>query len=383
MVVYNINTDIPLNLMKIGEPSAIQGGSSYRASITINNSPIQVQLPKCTTKAGIIETKRNNYCDLMYNHSEHNLSEWIKQLEEKCMKLIDDKKHLLFSNTLSTNDINCMITPVSRDYKSGTLKLLRVNVGSNSSSSDVKCFFFDEKKQRVDNRCIDTNTSVIPLIIIEGIHFTSRSIDIILKLHQMMVFDAENVNTCLINLENKIADTKIEKHKEVIENDVIENDDVEEVELNSNSLDNDIIVDSVNNNTDDTQYHKHNDSCEEDNDINDINDNYSNNDNSEDDDEIIDIDIEDLNSNNYEMNEVEININDNDDPLTLKRPNDVYYEIYKASIDKAKHMRKVAIEAYIEAQQIKTKYMIIDDDEDDENNKDNIFKNTTDIINYI
>ena len=199
----------------------------------------------------------------------------------------------------------------------------------------------------------------------------------------MMVFDAENVNTCLINLENKIADTKIEKHKEVIENDVIENNDVEEVELNSNSLDNDIIVDSVNNNTDDTQYHKHNDSCEEDNDINDINDNYSNNDNSEDDDEIIDIDIEDLNSNNYEMNEVEININDNDDPLTLKRPNDVYYEIYKASIDKAKHMRKVAIEAYIEAQQIKTKYMIIDDDEDDENNKDNIFKNTTDIINYI
>ena len=381
MVVYNINTDIPLNLMKIGEPSAIQGGSSYKASITINNSPIQVQLPKCTTKAGIIETKRNNYCDLMYNHSEHNLSEWIKQLEEKCMKLIDDKKHLLFSNTLSTNDINSMITPVSRDYKSGTLKLLRVNVGSNSSSSDVKCFFFDEKKQRVDNRCIDTNTSVIPLIIIEGIHFTSRSIEIILKLHQMMVFDAENVNTCLINLENKIADTKIEKRTEVIENEVIENNDIEEVELNINSLDNDIIVDSVNNN-------KHNDSCEEDNDSceedNDINDNYSNNDNdnSEDDNEIIDIDIEDLNSNNYEMNEVEININDNDDPLTLKRPNDVYYEIYKASIDKAKHMRKVAIEAYIEAQQIKTKYMIIDDDEDDENNKDNIFKNTTDNINY-
>ena len=109
-----------------------------------------------------------------------------------------------------------------------------------------------------------------------------------------------------------------------------------------------------------------------------MNDNSSNMDKSEDDDEIIDIDIEELHSNNDEINEIDIDINDNYDSITLKRPNEVYYEIYKAAIDKAKHMRKVAIEAYLEAQQIKTKYMIIDDNEEnnEENNEDIIFKDT-------
>ena len=52
--------------------------------------------------------------------------------------------------------------------------------------------------------------------------------------------------------------------------------------------------------------------------------------------------------------------------MTLKKPNEVYYEIYRAAREKAKHMRKVALEAYLEAQQIKTKYMLEDLDESDE-----------------
>ena len=64
--------------------------------------------------------------------------------------------------------------------------------------------------------------------------------------------------------------------------------------------------------------------------------------------------------------------------ITLKKPNDVYYEIYKAAREKAKHMRKVAIEAYLEAKEIKTKYMLsdIDDSEDESENEEDINNNT-------
>jgi len=327
----------------------------------------------------------------MYNNSEYALSEWIKKLEEKCINLIDAKKHLWFSNTLSTSDIKGMMTPVSREYKSGSRKLIRIQVETKHGYNNVKSKFFDENKQQVDMSCIDANTSIIPLLILEGIHFTSRSIDIIFKLHQMMILEKNNIDDCLIQVENKVAETLLldkqndNIENDVIENDVIENDNIENDVIENDNIENDNIenVELIVNTPNDELFDDYVNNKEEDiqsisNEDLDMNDNSSNMDKYEDDDEIINIDIEELNSNNDEINEIEIDINDNDDSITLKRPNEVYYEIYKAAIDKAKHMRKVAIEAYLEAQQIKTKYMIIDDNDEnnEENSEDIIFKDT-------
>ena len=56
----------------------------------------------------------------------------------------------------------------------------------------------------------------------------------------------------------------------------------------------------------------------------------------------------------------------------MKNPNEVYYEIYKQAREKAKDCRQKAIEAYLEAKQIKTKYMLhdLDDLEDSEDSED-------------
>ena len=170
-----------------------------------------------------------------------------------------------------------------------------------------------------------------------------------------MVLEKNNIDTCLINLENKVSET-LDKHT----NNTNNTNHIKDVLIDINISDNE---ESVN---------KDNIKIIRNEDI-DIVDNSSNMDYISDKDNEnldidIDIDIEELKSNNDEINEIEIDIDiddDDNDPLTLKRPDDVYYEIYKTAIDKAKHMRKVAVEAYLEAQQIKTKYMIIDDDEEE------------------
>jgi hypothetical protein len=51
--------------------------------------------------------------------------------------------------------------------------------------------------------------------------------------------------------------------------------------------------------------------------------------------------------------------------ITLKKPNQVYYEIYKKAREKAKECKKVAIAAYLEAKNIKNTYMLEDNDESD------------------
>ena len=53
--------------------------------------------------------------------------------------------------------------------------------------------------------------------------------------------------------------------------------------------------------------------------------------------------------------------------INLKKPNEVYYAVYRVAREKAKQLRKVAMEAYLEAKEIKTKYMLdeFDDSEED------------------
>ena len=50
--------------------------------------------------------------------------------------------------------------------------------------------------------------------------------------------------------------------------------------------------------------------------------------------------------------------------ITLKKPNQVYYEIYKKARDKAKECKHAAIAAYLEAKNIKKTYMLDDNESD-------------------
>ena len=52
--------------------------------------------------------------------------------------------------------------------------------------------------------------------------------------------------------------------------------------------------------------------------------------------------------------------------MKLKKPNEVYIEMYKTAKNKAKLAKKLAIEAYLESKQIKKTYMLEMDDSSDE-----------------
>ena len=76
------------------------------------------------------------------------------------------------------------------------------------------------------------------------------------------------------------------------------------------------------------------------------------------------IDIEDLNveelNDSTELTEINLAVGlENDlDTFTLKKPNQVYFELYKEARNKAKLAKKSAIIAYLEAKNIRKTYMI-------------------------
>ena len=416
MTTFEANKEFPFEKMVLGQPQAMQGGGSYFTKLTIDNKPILMQLPKCNMKNGIVKTKRITYCDLMYEKSnfDEKLSEWVESLEETCQNLIDTKKHLWFSNDLTKDDLETMMSSLVRLYKSGSKALMRTYIDVSRRNGNLKCHIYDENERIVDSATITDKTLMIPLIQIEGIKFTSRSFDVELKLIQIMVLEEKEEvafnKSCMIKRRSPIpmenlklekslendnltvstdnSEVEIEENSvksEISENNskhedednnkteielksensitlenvqeetsgkkdsILGNEDLEEVELLIDNLDDAVVIDSEENSVEDNE-DKVSSLTEE----------------SLPDLEEITLEVKDELSPKLGIQEVELNIKDNAEPIILKRPNEVYYEIYKAAREKAKHMRKVALEAYLEAKQIKTKYMLEDLDDSDE-----------------
>ena len=84
--------------------------------------------------------------------------------------------------------------------------------------------------------------------------------------------------------------------------------------------------------------------------------------------------IEQNDKNELELSLTEVNLSSDLESLetiTLKKPNQVYYEIYKAARKKAKDAKKTAITAFLEAKNIKKTYMLEDlDDSEDSDDSD-------------
>ena len=73
------------------------------------------------------------------------------------------------------------------------------------------------------------------------------------------------------------------------------------------------------------------------------------------------------------MSEIDlpISLNNNLETITLKKPNQVYFEMYKEARKKAKEAKQKAVLAYLEAKNIKKTYMLDENSSSDESSIEN------------
>jgi len=411
MVSYQTNDVFPFSTLKLGQPSPLQGGGSYFTKITGDDSKVLVQMPTSQTRAGIVRTRKIAYCDLLYNASDSDFISWIEKLENKCRELIKEKS-IWFTSDLEEDDIENMMTPVARMYRSGKSLLIRVHIDQGKGvDAPLKCGFYNDSEEQIDYQKIDASNSVIPLIKVDGIKFSSRSFDIVLKMEQIMVVeDQPIVATCMIKrnvIESDPVNEQIIEEKPVPASEVVVNeleDNIEET-TESESSHKSEVADSVieqklgENEADLEEIELEPDDEEEDEEDEDENEDEGDDAVSTADSEItldeehqeevdeedkseikpvsvgeeVTIDVEPMEAKENQkiegIQEIEIEtpIDSQEGTIALKRPNEVYFEIYKAAREKAKEMKKAAMAAFLEAQQIKTKYMLDEiEDSDDE-----------------
>lgn len=308
--------------ISLGEPQAIQGGSYYAKLHSATDGAICIQLPRCTLKQGIVSTKKGKYCDLMYEHSKSShLVEWIEKLEVSVQDKIDRKKSLWFQGDLTRDDIESMMSPLSRSFKSGRKILIRTHIDINRHTGADKCIVYDAGETIVGLDALNCEREVVPLVQIDGIRFTSRSFEVELKLVQAMALDKlpDLSEVCLI---------KVGGHEEISR---VDGETTNSIKRNTSHGETDSFPPSAHIESSST----------------------------------IEEPIQ-MSTQMSMIEEVDLDMSHKGESITLKNPDEVYYDIYRSARDKAKRMRQAAVEAYLEARQIKSKYLISDIDSSDE-----------------
>jgi len=385
--IIDPNNNFDFSKLSLAHPVGIQGGA-YFTKILYNNKPLYIQTTKSLTRQGFIKSGKKYYCDLMFDNNSETLIHWFENLEETCQKLIFDKSETWFQNSLDKNDVESAFSSVIRIYKSGKYYLVRTNIkiGTNNEPS-IKIYNENEVPLSIDDVKEDTN--IISILEIQGIKFTSRNFQIDIELRQAMVLDNEPLfDNCLIKTSNSNKSTS--KNTNIKQTDSLIKDSNEYLEKTHllNEPKSDIISDNKTSNIDlglelemdlgkeidtnnaDLEENENNYATE------DVTENVTENENDNADD--IKFDIQELSTKELEdkteLREIDLDIisleNDLgniDKPITLKKPNEVYYELYKQAKEKAKIAKKNAIIAYLEAKNIKNTYLIdnLDESESD------------------
>jgi hypothetical protein len=367
MNILEINNNCNFNDLDLEAPSSLAGGSYFTKFINKNNyKSVYLQLPKCTTKQGIIKNNTKMYTDLMFNSSELQLLKWLEEFEQFCQKKIFDKKEVWFHNDITLNDIQEMMNPLTRNYKSGKYTLLRSQLKNN------KIKIYDENENILDLENIKLETIIIPLIHLNGIKFTSNNFTIDINLVQLMIIsNDEEISNCIINIKNNknstfknLEENKIKNNSEIQSQNTINNIDINnQIKIEDNNSENNTIEDNNSENNSENNTIEDNTIQDNNSENNNIEDNTldtnSNNKNI-----ILDTNNKidnDILKNSINLKEINLDeIKEENDKIDIKDAEMVYYEIYKAARKKAKQIKQSAIEAYLEAKKIKNQYMISD-----------------------
>jgi hypothetical protein len=364
------NSNFDFTKLSLAQPTGIQGGA-YFTKLLYNAKPLYIQTPKSLTKQGFVKNGKKIYCDLMFDNNDEEFITWIENLETKCHSLIFEKSDVWFQNSLDLNDIETAFNSVLKSYKAGKKYLVRTNVKINSLSGSPIIKIYNESEVPLTIEDVNHETNIISILEIQGIKFTTRNFQIEIELKQTMVLNTDKIfENCLIK-----KNSHVEKRDES-KNNITTNELISEIVLEDLAKERQEYTENVILPTEETI-----EECDKNEIVEDTRQTTEEpieepiEESKDQHEEDVKNEIVNLEENNINLDIVPIELNFDDESLetiTLKKPNQVYYDLYKEAREKAKQAKKEAILAYLEAKNIKKAYMLEDIDSSDDSDIENI-----------
>ena len=382
--LYRFDTKtFPFEELSLANPNGIQGGA-YLSKLKLSSNKFLIQTPHITTKKGIVKTDKKMYCDLMFDNDDEKIQEFIETLENRVKELIYTKKDVWFHTEMDMDTIDYHWQPSLRSYQ-GNHNLLRCFIKKpkntiNQNTPSIQIYDEDENKLNLDN--VTKDTTLISILSVDGLKFTPQSFSLGFVIEQIMVLndDIKSNNKCLIKINNNTSNN-VEKNittqlkqdvGETINNntDEVTGNDSEEQDNNNDTVETaeNIEIASTSENTASTSENAIVNTDTDEASKNPISltlKDLAINDGTEEKSTNNDESLEDTNI----LHEANIKIPENDEnSVSLKKPNEVYLEIYREVKRRAKEAKMLALTAQLEVKRVKALYMLdnIDSSSDEE-----------------
>ena len=396
--------DFPHDELSLANPQGLQGGA-YISKLKLLGKKVVLQTPRCTTKNGIIKTDKKIYCDLMFDADNDEVRDFFEQIGDKIKNLIFDKKDHWFHTDMDMDTIEYHWQSILRPYK-GSKFLLRCNIKKPQRSKvsmqpSIQIYDEDESLLTIDD--VKKGTPLMGLLHLSGLKFTSQSFSLEFFLEQAMILKDKVVDRrCRIQINTR-AVKSVTTNDANDANDASNDDDEQSGFGDSESDASPKIVDSSENLTvkvSDTatvvaapaveknapldllspsptpaviaedHADKEVGTTVETTTVKDVP--------MLDETEIIAESLAETNDDSLEkvpgLNEITLSVPEEEESLKLRKPNEVYMEIYKEVRRRAKEARKKAIEAYLEVKRIKSLYMLDEIEVEDSDDDDDILE---------
>jgi len=351
------NNDFRFDDVTLSSPIIMSGGTHF-IKYNVKGEPMYIQPPKSTVKQSIIKSQKRMYCDLLFTHEHEDFLSWIENLEEHSKKYIFNQREKWFETELEESDIDNTFTSILKPYKSGKYYILRVYIPVHLGNVSLKIYDENENSLSIDD--IKENHKVMCALDFKGIKCSPRNFQVDIELKQILIMEEEKIfETCILKknetkkalekptiLDNIEMNISEKENKDTLEEEEVNLSDEEPTQDDS---DESIVIE---------------DSVEE-----------------AEDEEVKDEEVKDENVENEEKRleepmlleenvgpgEFDFNCNEiiNEETVAIKKPNAIYYEMYKEALKKAKMAKELALASYLEAKNIKNTYMLDDLDDSD------------------
>ncbi len=377
--IFNANDEFDFEQLKLSKPTAILGGNFF-IKFSVNNKQLYIQPPKCKTKQGIITAGKKIYSDLLFDSVNDDFIRWMENLVNHCQHYLFRNRESWFDDNMEMHDIENFFTSPLKSFKSGKYYSVRINILSNLGN--ISTTIYDEEENEVNINAIDDTSNIITILEVSGIKCTATYFQVEFILKQMLVLKPIKLfEKCIIKTQPQPPNNLITTPNNLITtpnnlittpnnlittpDDIITSSPQEIEQIVTDEIDHTIPLLHVDTKPDDVQVSTYDKIVHIDN----IPNSPVHN-------EIITgvdghptIDTNGLEEITFNLDELPEN-----DNITIKNRNDVYYEMYREARRKSKKARDLALSTYLEAKLIKNTYMLddIDDDEDDDDDDEHI-----------
>jgi len=182
--IFELDKEFDFDMLNLGNPTLINNNNySCKISHGKTDKNLYIQLPKCSTKQGIVKTASKTYADLNFCMSNKKAINFFEKLEKYSAEQIYINRDAWLADTenMSKNDIEFLMQSTTRPFKQGKSFLVKVHINPD------KLKIYDENENKIDIDDINDACEFIPLVNINNVKFSTKNFSIDIILTQMMV----------------------------------------------------------------------------------------------------------------------------------------------------------------------------------------------------